>query len=90
LQFQYLDDLISVNVIWLLWSACRQSLLKIWRVSWTKFREGNSNVESYSYSYTNVPVVEPQWGVTFSEKKIKAYTGLQNTVELECGIGKMP
>lgn len=40
--------------------AERQSLLKTWRVSWTKFREGNSNVESYSFSYTNVPAVEPQ------------------------------
>ncbi|KAG5000611.1 hypothetical protein HKD37_08G022222 [Glycine soja] len=38
----------------------RQSLLKTWRVSWTKFREGNSNTESYSYSYTNVQAVEPQ------------------------------
>ncbi|KAL5156973.1 hypothetical protein HKD37_15G041810 [Glycine soja] len=38
----------------------RQSLLKTWRVSWTKFREGNSNIESYSYSYTNVQAVEPQ------------------------------
>ncbi|RDX93425.1 hypothetical protein CR513_24319 [Mucuna pruriens] len=40
--------------------AERQSLLKTWRVSWTKFREGNSNVESYSYSYTNVQTEEPQ------------------------------
>ncbi|CAJ1963663.1 unnamed protein product [Sphenostylis stenocarpa] len=38
----------------------RQSLLKTWRVSWTKFREGNSNVESYSYSYTNVQTVDSQ------------------------------
>ncbi|KAL9297924.1 hypothetical protein ACSQ67_023820 [Phaseolus vulgaris] len=37
----------------------RQNLLKTWRVSWVKFRQGNSNVESYSYSYTDVPVVEP-------------------------------
>ncbi|XP_027908988.1 uncharacterized protein LOC114168393 [Vigna unguiculata] len=36
----------------------RQNLLKTWRVSWMKFREGNSNVESYSYSYSTVPVVE--------------------------------
>ncbi|KAK7328282.1 hypothetical protein VNO77_22385 [Canavalia gladiata] len=38
----------------------RQSLLKMWRVSWTKFREGNSTVESYTYSYSNVPATEPQ------------------------------
>ncbi|RYR22666.1 hypothetical protein Ahy_B03g067972 isoform A [Arachis hypogaea] len=38
----------------------RQSLLKTWRVSWTKYREGNSNVESYTISYSNVPVEEPQ------------------------------
>nr|KYP63174.1 hypothetical protein KK1_017741 [Cajanus cajan] len=38
----------------------RQSLLKTWRVSWTKFREGNSKVESYTYSYSNVQTVEPQ------------------------------
>ncbi|KAL2342221.1 hypothetical protein Fmac_010161 [Flemingia macrophylla] len=31
----------------------RQSLLKTWRVSWTKFREGNSNAESYTYFYSN-------------------------------------
>ncbi|KAK7342692.1 hypothetical protein VNO80_25648 [Phaseolus coccineus] len=37
----------------------RQNLLKTWRVSWVKFRQGNSNVENYSYSYTDVPVVEP-------------------------------
>ncbi|KAJ1435019.1 hypothetical protein SESBI_05391 [Sesbania bispinosa] len=36
----------------------RQSLLKMWRVSWTKVKEGNSNVESYTYS--RVEVVEPQ------------------------------
>ncbi|TKY71352.1 ceramide metabolic process [Spatholobus suberectus] len=40
--------------------AERQTLLKTWRVSWMKFRGGNSNVESYSYSYTNVQAVEPQ------------------------------
>ncbi|XP_061337209.1 uncharacterized protein LOC133284229 [Gastrolobium bilobum] len=40
--------------------AERQSLLKTWRVSWTKVKEGNSNVESLACSYTNVQVVEPQ------------------------------
>ncbi|MED6156734.1 hypothetical protein PIB30_017108 [Stylosanthes scabra] len=38
----------------------RKSLLKTWRVSWTKYKEGNSNVESYTISYSNVPVEEPQ------------------------------
>ncbi|XP_014493200.1 uncharacterized protein LOC106755545 [Vigna radiata var. radiata] len=36
----------------------RQNLLKTWRVSWMKFREGNSNIGIYSYSYAGVPVVE--------------------------------
>ncbi|XP_047152683.1 uncharacterized protein LOC124824308 [Vigna umbellata] len=34
----------------------RQNLLKTWRVSWMKFREGNFNIGSYSYS--GVAVVE--------------------------------
>ncbi|OIV96231.1 hypothetical protein TanjilG_14908 [Lupinus angustifolius] len=38
--------------------AERQSLLKTWRVSWTKVKEGNSNVESYAFFYSNVPQVE--------------------------------
>ncbi|MED6208340.1 hypothetical protein PIB30_044094 [Stylosanthes scabra] len=38
----------------------RKSLLKTWRVSWTKYKEDNSNVESYTISYSNVPVEEPQ------------------------------
>lgn len=36
----------------------RQSLFKVWRISWTKVKEGDSNVESYTYS--RVEVEEPQ------------------------------
>ncbi|XP_065635689.1 uncharacterized protein LOC112015901 [Quercus suber] len=36
----------------------RQSLLQTWRVSWTKFKENGSRVESYTCSYSTVPVVE--------------------------------
>lgn len=36
----------------------RQSLFKVWRISWTKIKEGDSNVESYTYS--RVEVEEPQ------------------------------
>ncbi|GAU24361.1 hypothetical protein TSUD_390700 [Trifolium subterraneum] len=36
----------------------RQSLYKIWRISWTKVKDGDSNVESYTYS--RVEVEEPQ------------------------------
>lgn len=36
----------------------RQSLFKVWRISWTKVKEGDSNVESYTYS--RVAVEEPQ------------------------------
>ncbi|KAI4298991.1 hypothetical protein L6164_032492 [Bauhinia variegata] len=32
----------------------RQSLLQTWRISWTKRREGNSNIESYTCSYSTV------------------------------------
>lgn len=36
----------------------RQSLFEVWRISWTKVKEGDSNVESYTYS--RVEVEEPQ------------------------------
>ncbi|XP_004485489.1 uncharacterized protein [Cicer arietinum] len=36
----------------------RQSLLKTWRISWTKIKEGDSSVESFTYS--RVQVEEPQ------------------------------
>ncbi|KAF5448622.1 hypothetical protein F2P56_029133 [Juglans regia] len=36
----------------------RQSLLQTWRISWTKVKENGSKVESYSCSYSTVPVVE--------------------------------
>ncbi|KAK2446968.1 hypothetical protein P8452_11264 [Trifolium repens] len=36
----------------------RQSLYRIWRISWTKVKDGDSNVESYTYS--RVEVEEPQ------------------------------
>ncbi|XP_008218784.1 PREDICTED: uncharacterized protein LOC103319070 [Prunus mume] len=44
----------------------RQSLLKTWKISWTKFRktdgtvESNGTVESYTCTYSTVPVVESQ------------------------------
>lgn len=38
--------------------AERQSLYRTWRVSWTKVKEGNTDVESYTYS--SVQTVEPQ------------------------------
>lgn len=36
----------------------RQSLFKVWRISWTKVKEDDSSVESYTYS--RVEVEEPQ------------------------------
>ncbi|KAI9087225.1 hypothetical protein K1719_030860 [Acacia pycnantha] len=36
----------------------RQSLIKVWRVYWSKAREGNSNVENQTYSYSVVQNVE--------------------------------
>ncbi|KAK9929255.1 hypothetical protein M0R45_026359 [Rubus argutus] len=40
----------------------RQSLLKTWKVSWTEFRKKDDDtvVESYTCTYTTVPVVESQ------------------------------
>ncbi|KAJ7946618.1 Alkaline phytoceramidase (APHC) [Quillaja saponaria] len=38
----------------------RKTLLQTWRISWTKVKEGNSNVESYTCTYETVPVVESQ------------------------------
>uniref|UniRef100_A0A5B7BXU1 Ceramidase n=1 Tax=Davidia involucrata TaxID=16924 RepID=A0A5B7BXU1_DAVIN len=34
----------------------RRSLLHKWRISWTKVKENGTMVESYAYSYSNVPV----------------------------------
>ncbi|KAK4271167.1 hypothetical protein QN277_019900 [Acacia crassicarpa] len=36
----------------------RQSLIKVWRVYWSKAREGNTNVENQTYSYSVVQNVE--------------------------------
>jgi len=36
----------------------RLSLLQIWRISWTKVKEDGEKEESYTYTYTNVPVEE--------------------------------
>ncbi|XP_057495776.1 uncharacterized protein LOC130780786 [Actinidia eriantha] len=36
----------------------RQSLLKTWKISWTKVRRNKMTVESYTCTYSNVPVEE--------------------------------
>ncbi|KAJ6700652.1 hypothetical protein OIU74_012076 [Salix koriyanagi] len=36
----------------------RISLLQTWKISWTKIRKNDSEVENYSCTYTSVPVVE--------------------------------
>lgn len=36
----------------------RQSLLQTWKISWTKVKTDGTNVESYAYSYSSVPIEE--------------------------------